>query len=358
MTIFLMIVVNTPGAGATPYSPLLHAEWHGLTLTDLVFPSFLFAVGTAIPFAGAKWSALPGSVKWAKIFKRALVIFLIGYFLNWYTSMHWVEGGGVGFVSIPRLRVLGVLQRIALCYFFAAILSIYCSSRQLIYVSVGLLLSYWWLMRFGGEHGDAYSELGNLVRKIDVAIIGLPRMYVEHGVTFDPEGLLSTLPSIVNVLAGVLAGRLLKKPLPAYQKTTNLLVSGCAALLLGLCWHLIFPVNKKLWSSSFALTTVGIDMLVMGLLFYLHQVREFYGGVRFFSVLGRNPLAIYILSNLLLFLFMIPKGNTDLIDWFNLEVLQHWFPGPFGSLVFAVMFAMACWCVGWLLDRFKIYIRV
>ncbi|RYY52540.1 MAG: DUF1624 domain-containing protein, partial [Chitinophagaceae bacterium] len=175
MTIFLMIIVNTPGAGAEPYAPLLHAEWHGLTLTDLVFPSFLFAVGTAIPFAGSTLTKLSNRTRILKILRRTILIFLIGYFLNWYTSMHWVEGRHIGFVPINRLRILGVLQRIALCYFIAAVLSIYFKTKQLVWISAILLLAYWLLLRWGSESADPYSILGNLARRIDVAIIGEPR---------------------------------------------------------------------------------------------------------------------------------------------------------------------------------------
>ncbi len=357
MTIFLMIIVNTPGAGALPFPSLLHAEWHGFTLTDLVFPSFLFAVGNSIPLAAKKWKNLPSAVIVQKILKRAVLIFLIGYFLNWYTSMHWNVNGQLRFSSFSNLRISGVLQRIAICYLFAALAAPFFNTKQLLGISAGILFGYWAVV-FAGNPIDPYSITGNVVRKLDLMLIGENWMYREKGIIFDPEGILSSFPAIVNVLAGVLVGKLILKAGPGYGTITQIMVAGSLFMLAGICWSWVFPLNKKLWTSSFVLYTIGIDLLVMGVLLYKHEVKKIFIGVYFFCVYGRNPLFIYILSNLLLVFFILPVAKTDLYTYVNIQFFQHYFPGPWGSLLFATFIALLCWMAGWLMDKRKIYVRI
>lgn len=358
LTILLMIVVNSPGAGAEPWAPLLHAEWHGLTLTDLVFPSFLFAVGNAIPFATSKWHDLTLQKRVLKIFTRAALIFLVGYLLNWYTSMHWNEAGQLQFKALSQLRVMGVLQRIGLCYLFAAMLAEFLSSRHLVWLSILMLLGYWALLFFLGDPVHPYAPEDNAIIRLDRIIFPEQMLYRERGIVFDPEGILSTIPSIVNVLAGTLLGRWILEGRPVTETITRIMVYGSLLLLAGTCWSWIFPINKKLWTSSFVLCTVGIDLLVMGLLLYVHKVKNRQTGVYFFSVFGRNPLFIYVLSNLILFFFILPVGKIDLHTWVNQVFFQRWFAGPMGSLLFATSIGLLCWFFGWLLDRKKIYIRL
>jgi predicted acyltransferase len=353
-----MIIVNTPGAGTIPYSQLLHAEWHGLTLTDLVFPSFLFAMGTAIPFASRKWQGVPKGAKVIKIFRRAILIFLVGYLLNWYTSMHWSTYGELVFTELSGLRIAGVLQRIALCYLFAAFLAEYYPNRILLFSSILMLAAYWVILYGGGTEGEPLSISSNVVGKVDRVIIGENRMYREHGVLFDPEGILSTLPSIVNVIAGVLAGRLILEKRPPFETTTMLLVNGCVLVSVAICWSWLLPFNKKLWTSSFALCTVAIDLVVLGLLFYFQEIKRIKAGVHFLSVFGRNPLAIYVFSNLLLIIFILPVHDTDLSTFIGVHWYQRLLPGPPGSLLFAVSVALLCWLFGWILNKNKIYIRL
>lgn len=352
-----MIIVNTPGAGALPFPPLLHAEWHGFTLTDLVFPSFLFAVGTSIPLASRKWNNLSSAAIVLKILKRAVLIFIIGYLLNWYTSMHWNEHGQLRFSTFSNLRILGVLQRIAICYLFAALAVQFFNSKQILGISVGLIFGYWAVV-LAGNPIDPYSITGNIVRKLDLLLIGENRMYKEKGIIFDPEGILSSFPATVNVLAGVLAAKLLLKVGVDYSSITRIMIVGSLLMGAGICWSWAFPLNKKLWTSSFAVYTIGIDLLVMGVLLYKHEVRNLRFAVHFFMVYGRNPLFIYILSNLLLILFIIPVAGTDLYTYVNIQFVQQYFPGPWGSLLFAIVIAVLCWIPGWIMDKRKIYVRL
>jgi predicted acyltransferase len=358
MTVFLMIVVNTPGSGATPYKPLLHADWNGCTLTDLVFPSFLFAVGNALSFVKDKWDQQETIVVLSKILKRSFLIFLIGYLLTWYTTMRWVNGRLV-FETYDQVRVLAVLQRIALCYLLAAFMIYYLAVKGIIILSVCLLISYWFLLVWFGDPGQQLTIEGNVVRKMDLAVLGEQHLYRENGIVFDPEGLLSTFPATVNVLLGYLTGLIIRRQGKTYQSITRLIMWGVLLIITGLIWSYFLPLNKKLWTSSYVLFTSGIDMLVVAILFYLVELQHSKKLIAFFSPMGKNPLFIYVLSNLFLFFFIITViPGKNFIDWINELLFQKIFPGAFGSLVFALCFTMICWLVAWFLNRRKIYIRL
>jgi predicted acyltransferase len=358
MTIFLMIIVNTPGGGAMPYSPLEHAQWNGCTLTDLVFPSFLFAVGNAMSFSMRKFENQAQKKVLYKIFKRTLLIFLVGYLLTWYTTIHFVNGKPA-FTPFAQTRIMAVLQRIALCYGLAALIAHYFSTRGIIIFSVILLFLYWLLLYSLGEPGMQYSVTGNAVRRIDLSVLGEQHMYREQGIVFDPEGLLSTLPSMVNVLGGYLAGVFIIQKSKTYESVAKLAIAGSLLILTGLLWNYFLPFNKKLWSSSYVVYTTGIDLITLGILFYAIEIKGRKTGVSFFSVFGKNPLFIYVLSNLFLFFFIMNVVPGKIfIDWINEVFFQKIAPGPLGSLLFAICFTLVCWSIGWLMDKKKIYIRI
>jgi predicted acyltransferase len=358
MTVFLMIVVNTPGNGATPYKPLLHADWNGCTLTDLVFPSFLFAVGNSLSFVKDKWQRQTASYTIAKILKRSFLIFLAGYLLTWYTTMHWVNGR-LQFEAYDQVRILAVLQRIALCYLIAAMMIYYMPVTGIIISSVSLLLLYWCLLICFGDPGQQLTIEGNIVRKIDLAVLGERHLYRERGIVFDPEGLLSTIPATVNVLIGYLTGTIIRREGKTFKSIVRLIMWSAALTIAGLLWNYVLPLNKKLWTSSYVLFSSGIDMLVVAVLFYMIETRHWKKLVVFFSPMGKNPLFIYILSNLFIFFIIINiRPGKIFIDWINELFFQRIFPGAFGSLVFALCFTMICWLAAWLLDRKKIYIKL
>jgi predicted acyltransferase len=287
--------------------------------------------------------------------RRTLLIFLVGLALSWYTTMHFTPHG-IAFVGLANLRILAVLQRIALCYGLAALLTIYIRPAGLWVCAIGLLLVYWLLLNMVS---DPYGPTTNLVRTIDLRVLGEAHMYREHGLFFDPEGLLSTLPATVNVLAGYLTGKFLLEKGRAPATTLLLLVAGLALCGFGCLWSLGFPLNKKLWTSSFVLLTTGIDLVWLAILFYLVEIRRWKIGVNFFSVLGKNPLFVYVLSNLLLIFLIWPVGpDTIGIDWINTIFFQRLAPGPLGALLFSLVFTLFCWVLAWWLDRKKIYLRL
>jgi predicted acyltransferase len=359
MTICFMIIVNTPGNGDTTFSPLHHAKWHGFTPTDLVFPSFLFAVGNAMSFVLPKWDSFSQRIMLWKIFKRTLIIFLLGYLMYWFPFVKRDVGGNIVSFPFDETRVFGVLQRIALCYGIAALIVYYCKNKTAIILSVLFLFIYWLLCYILSDAVDPLSLQGNAGLRIDKWLLGEKHLYHGEGVAFDPEGLLSTLPAIVNVIAGYVVGKYVQQKGNSYEGLTTLLLGGFLLIFAAYCWNFSFPINKKLWTSSFVLLTVGLDCILIAAIIYVINFKHKTGWTYFFEVMGRNPLFIYLLSELAatLLYFFKTDSKTSLYQWIYNTIFIH--AGSYlGSFLFAVSFMLMCWLVGYLLDKRKIYIRV
>jgi predicted acyltransferase len=359
ITVCFMIIVNSPGTWDIAYSPLLHAPWHGFTPTDLVFPSFLFAVGNAMAFSMHKYESQGESVFWRKTLKRTLIIFLLGFLLYWFPFFREAEGGGLELKPLGETRILGVLQRIALCYFFASIVIHYGGKKAAIWFSGLALLGYWIISYVFGEANDPYSLVGNSALRLDLFLFGDSHLYHGEGVAFDPEGLLSTLPSIVNVIGGYLAGDYIRRRGNSYEVVAKLCLVASLLIFVALAWHLVFPINKKLWTSSFVLLTVGIDLIMLPALIYVIEIQRRLKWTNFFMVFGKNPLFIYVLADLLItVLYMVPVGDKNLQQVFFQDVLLKIASPINASLMFAIIFMLICWSIGYMLDKRKIYIRV
>ena len=359
MTICLMIIVNTPGNGATTYSPLLHASWHGFTPTDLVFPSFLFAVGNAMSFVMKKWETLSQKEVLWKIFKRTFIIFLLGYLMYWFPFVKWDQSNQIVFAPFEETRVFGVLQRIALCYGIASLMIYYLEPKAALIISIAFLLLYWLLLYAFGDAADPLSMQGNFGSVVDRWLLSEKHLYHGEGVAFDPEGLLSTLPAIANVVAGYAVGKFIQQKGSTYEGLTKLLLTGAGLLFIAYCWNLSFPVNKKLWTSSFVVTTVGLDCIIIAAIIYIIQFKHKTKWTYFFEVFGRNPLFIYLLSELgvTLLYFFRTNPKTSVYQWVYKNIFQY--AGDyFGSLLCAVTVMLFCWLVGYFLDKRKIYVRV
>ncbi len=326
MTICFMIIVNTPGSGASPFSPLEHAQWHGFTPTDLVFPSFLFAVGNAMSFSLGRYKEMGNAAFLQKVLKRTILIFLLGYLMYWFPFFRLNEAGHIIAAPIANTRIMGVLQRIALSYFFASIIIHYLSTKTVKIISVLLLVGYWIILLLFGDHHQPYSMLGNAGIYLDKFLMGPNHMYHGEGVAFDPEGWLSTMTSIVNVVVGFFAGKFIQEKGKGFETISKLMLVGILFIFIALWWNMIFPINKKLWSSPFVLLTTGIDLLLISALIYIIEIKNQHVSIwtNFFLVFGKNPLFIYILSEILvIILFMIrisPKQN--LFGLINSTVFQ------------------------------------
>jgi predicted acyltransferase len=359
MTICFMIIVNTPGNGDTTFSPLHHAKWHGFTPTDLVFPSFLFAVGNAMGFVMPKWAALPQSTVLWKILKRTFIIFLLGYLMYWFPFMKKDIAGDIVSFPFNETRVFGVLQRIALCYGLASLIVYYCKPKTAVILSVVFLFAYWIILYAFGDAANPLSMQDNAGSLIDKWLLGEKHLYHGEGVAFDPEGLLSTLPAIVNVIAGYIVGKYIQQKGNTYEGLTTLLLGGAVLVFLAYCWGLHFPINKKLWTSSFVLHTVGLDCIIIATIIYIINFKNKTKWTYFFEVMGRNPLFIYLLSELAatLLYFFKADSKTSFYQWVYKNIFAH--AGAYsGSFLFAVSFMLLCWLAGYFLDKRKIYIRV
>lgn len=359
MTICFMVIVISPGSGALPYWPLDHAPWHGFTPTDLVFPSFLFAVGNALSFAEKKLVNLSSAEVLYRIFKRSFIIFILGYLMSWFPFYRLDAHNDIIPFPIGETRYFGVLQRIAICYLLTGLAVRYINQKFLVYLGVGILLLYWGILVAFGS-GDPFSIEGNAITKLDILLFGPAHLYYDHGV-FEPEGLLSTLPAVVNTLGGYLVGRHLQAKGNSWTALRPLFVVGIIGIMLALIWSTVFPINKKLWTSSFALLTIGIDLILLPLLVLVTQTKseEDKRWTSFFTTFGKNPLFIYMMAEMLLILLRkIPVGATNLYEQVNTLVFQAILPGSAGSLLFALTNMLFCWCVGKVLDKNKVYIKV
>ena len=389
-TVCLMILVNNPGSWQHIYPPLEHAAWHGLTPTDIVFPFFLFAVGNALSFVMPRIKAGGDATFWRKILKRSALIFLIGLFLQWWPFFTWSNDHLVFRQWVDPttpengVRILGVLQRIALCYFFASIIIYYLKPKAAFYFGLILLLLYW-LLCFFGNPADPYSLQGWFGTDIDKKILHVPHMYKGEGVPFDPEGIMSTLSAIVEVIFGYLVGNYIQTRSKAsanvsrdaensfgpYQMLSGLFVGGVIMLFIGFWWDKIFPINKKIWTSSFTIYTSGLATITIATMIYLIEYKNKRGWLtKFFDVFGKNALFVFALSAFLprtFALIRIPdhldnEGKMLYItpwSWLYQRILVH-IPGDprIGSLAYAICVILFMWFICWWLDKKKIYIKV
>ena len=355
MTVCFMIIVNNQAGPA--FTPLHHAAWHGFTPTDLVFPSFLFAVGNAMAFTMPKWEGLQHSTVIQKILKRTVIIFLIGYLLSWFPFYVQDASGAWSLKPIENTRIFGVLQRIALCYGIASLLIHFLSAARVVAASLFLLIGYWLILTWGGD----YTMLGNVGIAVDKWLVGDNHLYKGEGIPFDPEGFLSTFPAVVNVIIGYFAGVLLRDKGKDYESIAKVLLSGVVLMAVAYAWTYGFPINKKLWTSSYVLYTSGFSLMLIGLLVYMIDKSSMSKGWNyFFEVFGKNPLFIYVLSGIIPRLFSMIRVESDktLGDLITDDIFQKLIPGEWGTLFYSISLTLVCWLVGYWMDKKKIYVRV
>ncbi len=376
-TVALMILVNNQG-GST-YVPLDHASWNGCTPTDLVFPFFLFAVGNAMAFVMPRFQQAGTNVFLTKVIKRTLLIFFIGLFLNWCPFLMW-QNGRIVFKPwewagsddvIHGVRILGVLQRIAICYFFASLIVYFFKPKMVFAISAALLLLYWILCAWLGAGGAPYSLSGYFGVAVDKAVLHEPHMYHGEGVAFDPEGITSNLTAIVQIIAGYFVGRYIQQKGKTYEMLSNLFMAAVALIFVGFCWDLTFPVNKKIWTSSYVLYTSGLAILTLCTAIFFIEFKNARGAwSRFFDVFGKNPLFIFVLSGFLprvLGLIRINNGlnkdgimrHTSPFGWFYEHICKPLFTDERNaSLLYALILVFIYWLVVYVLDKKKVYIKV
>jgi predicted acyltransferase len=305
---------------------------------------------------------------WKKIVKRTILIFGIGLLLNWFPFIKWQEGTLV-IKPTGQLRILGVLPRIALAYFFASVIIRFAGSRGAFVIGSALLLLYWWLCETFGAPGDPFSIEGFFGNPIDKAILGESHMYHGEGIAFDPEGIASTITAVVQVIFGFLAGEYIITKGKNADMLANFMVTAALLVFTAFCWDIVFPINKKIWTSSYVLYTTGLAMMVLGVMIYWIELKGVKNWItRFFDVFGKNPLFIFVLSGVWVKLYAlarIPDGFKDekevfinAYTWLFKYVFQPALGNYPGSLAFAVTHVIIFWLIGAILDKKKIYIRV
>jgi predicted acyltransferase len=358
ITIAGMVLVNNPGTWGAIYSPLKHAEWHGWTPTDFIFPFFLFIVGIAIPIALGKRME-SGSVTrdvYFKIFRRAATIFLLGLFLS-----------GFPFFDLSTLRIPGVLQRIAVCYLVVSLLFLHFDWKKQAIIGAVLLFVYWALMTLvpvpGCEFPNIDDKACNLAAYIDRTVFGANHIWISAKV-YDPEGILSTIPAVSTTIAGVLTGLWLRSKRTDLEKVGGLFFAGVAAVMIGYVWNGWFPINKPLWTSSYVVFTAGMALLLLAFCYWLIDIKGYKAWAKPFVIFGVNALALFVFSGLLARLLGVIKwtsadgGSITLQKWIFTTFYAPLASPINASLLYAVSYILLWLFLMWILYRNKIYIKV
>ncbi|HOJ65722.1 MAG TPA: heparan-alpha-glucosaminide N-acetyltransferase domain-containing protein [Paludibacteraceae bacterium] len=377
ITIAGMILVNNPGNWGSVYPPLRHAEWNGLTPTDLVFPFFMFIMGVSMYLSYKKFDFKFSNRTFLKLFRRSSLLFLIGLAIGWLGlfsgGLRELQGTDIPLgeriwqaaTNFENVRILGVLQRLALVSFFGTLIILLIPHKHIPWLTGAILLIYWILI---GVTGSYVASENNIIAIVDRAILGASHMYTEtlpdgKVIPFDPEGILSTLPCIAHVLIGFWAGKLISESKSKNEQIQNLAIFGTILFFAGFFLHYGFPVNKKIWSSSFVLVTCGLASLLFSLLIWIIDVNNKKKWSVFFESFGVNPLFIYVVADILSILlsnvvFMYQGNWISIKNFVYFEWLSSVFGNYLGSLIFALCFVFINWIIAHILYKKKIYIKL
>lgn len=376
ITIAAMILVNNPGNWSAVYAPLRHVPWHGMTPTDLIYPFFMFIMGVSMSFSLLRYPDGLTAEAFGRILKRSLSIFAVGIGLHWISRLgsgipayllgRSPEGTTIWQVIFPTadFRTMGVLQGLALAYLFGSVIVLAMRWKHILWAAGGILAAYWAILHTG--NGYEMSE-NNIVSIFDRAVLGARHMYHETladgtRIAFEPEGLLSTLPRIAHVIFGVFVGRIIAQNSDMNLKINRLFVFGTILLFAGLLWQYGDPINKKLWTASFTLTSCGLGTLLLALLIRIIDV----GGCKKWSMpmesFGINPLFLYVsawvASVLLRVDFRAGERVTNIKALLYNDLLRPLFGDYGGSLAYALIFVAGIWGLGYILYRKRIYIKL
>lgn len=363
LTVAAMILVNNPGSWANIYAPLRHAEWHGCTPTDLIFPFFLFIVGVSISFAlGSKKDHVKHSKLITTAFKRALILFGLGLFLSLFPRVFTEP-----LEALKTVRIPGVLQRIAVVFFISAVIFIQTTQKTQLRILISILVGYWLLMTLVPVPGVGYSNLEketNLGAWLDRTILTEAHLW-RSARTWDPEGILSTLPAIGTGLFGVLVGSWLRrKDKQDAVKISWMFSMGTLAVIMGLIWDLFFPINKSLWTSSFVLYAGGLATIGLALCYWVIDVQGYKKGTKPFVVYGVNAITVFFLSGLiprLLNMIIVRTAHGSKIgakEWMYQAFFSPYFSPINASLAGAITFILIWLVILWWMYNKRIIIKV
>lgn len=344
-----MLLVNNPGSWSHVYSPLLHASWHGLTPTDLVFPFFLFVVGSAMAYS-FKYKLANMSFDWLSIGKRATLLIFIGIMLS---AIPYQQ-------ALSEWRLPGVLQRIGLCYLISAVLIRFCTYRQLCFVVLTTLLAYPVLLFIFSA--NPYSLEDNVVRHFDLAVLGSSHMWNGLGLAFDPEGLLSTLPATMTCLSGYLITLYIQRIASPILKVKRLAAIGSICIAVALLAALIDPINKSLWTSSYAVVSTGIACLTLACIIICWDIYHIKFGFNALKIYGSNPILLFVVAGLaaraLVMISVDIDGKSVAIKQMIFAGLSQLMPLKVASLSFAVIFMFSFYMLALYLYKRSIFIKL
>lgn len=370
ITIAGMILVNNPGSWGNIYGPLKHASWNGLTPTDLVFPFFMFIMGISTFISLRKFNFEFNLPTLWKIVRRTTVIFLIGLFIAWFgLFLRGITSGAEvleAALNFDHIRILGVMPRLAICYGIASLVAITIKQKHILPFLIGLLVIYAVILLSG--NGFEFADT-NIISIVDHKVLGPQHMYSDtiDGVTlkFDPEGLLSTIPSIAHVLLGFWVGMMIMKAKDNDKRIEMLFITGTILTFTGFLLDFGMPINKKIWSPTFVITTCGLACSLLGLLIWIIDIKGYKKWCRFFESFGVNPLFMYVLGALLSIIIGNIKvnGANGIISLKGLIYNDWLIPlcgenATLASLVFAILFVLFNWIIGYILYKKKIYIKI
>lgn len=419
-TIALMILVNNPGDWQHVYSPLLHAKWNGWTPTDLVFPFFLFIVGVAISLSFSKRMEMGDTFLqlFSKVGKRTVLIFVIGLlltmfpffkfslsqvpvyliiltillFIGWLILKYIVRNDGknqntekitkivgclllfliivlfVFYYDFSDIRIPGVLQRIAICYFFASLIFLLANKKWQIGWTAFLLVIYWLLIKLvplpGFGAGMLDNPAGNLCWYIDSHLLAGHTWSGAPAPGFDPEGIFSTLPAIATVMFGIFTGDWIRSKRDSYEKVSGLFVAGNIGLVLGIIMNVWLPINKNLWTSSYTVFMAGMAAIFLAMSYWIIDIKGFSGWTKPFVVFGSNAITVFALSGVIAkatfyIKWLQPDGSPIVLKtWMYQNLFQSWAGDYFGSLVYPIVWNLIFLGLMWILYWKKIFIKV
>jgi len=342
LTMVAMTIVNNPGSWSDVYPPLRHAEWNGWTITDLVFPFFIFIVGAAIPYSLGKYlDTQVQKAVYLRIFKRAAVLFVLGLIL-----------AGFPYFDLSSLRIMGVLQRLAICYLVASLMYLHTRPMHQVGVAVICVVSYWLLMLIPPPDRETLLQTkdDNLGAWLDRIIFGTAHLW-KVSKTWDPEGLLSTLPALFNTLAGTLTGSYLRSQAQPIEKAAGMFFAGSILLGIGGALDWAFPINKSIWSPSYAVFTSGYAMVVLAMCYYAIDVKGWKKWSNPLVVFGVNALLLFFASGILarvmgtLIKFSVDTEVLSLQQWIYKYLLASWAGEMLGSLLYPLLLVVAWYMV-------------
>jgi predicted acyltransferase len=352
LTVATMILVNNPGSWGHIYPPLEHASWNGCTPTDLVFPFFLFIVGVSMWFSFKRYDHKLSADSSKKILKRTALIFLVGLLLKAFPfyNMH-----------LETFRIMGVLQRIALAFGVGAFILLGINEKWHKYIGAFILLGYWFaLTQWGGI--DPYNIATNLVRDIDIAIMGVNHLWSGDGLPFDPEGLFSTFPAIVTVMLGYHTGKIIERN-KMEQALNILFVRGLLFILAGMIWNMAMPINKALWTSSYVLYAGGLAMCVLSVALWVIDVKGKKKYITPLLVYGSNALFAFVAAGVFVKTLTVIKiwdgeKSMSVTGWCYKYIYEPIGSAEFSSFLYALTWVILLWLLSHILYKKKIFVKI